>query len=223
MAGSGLFSNKAGVLAHLLVSHGTLREVNDVRQDLGSTFGPVAAITVEEFTNPATGATTDLLAATASTVAVQTYTAGTLLAPGIASLAALPRNITFTTAGSTATDAPATVVVTGTYRGKVQTETVTVSQTAATATGLKPFSTITSIVYAAGDGTGATVAIGIGGGIGVTMVPKSRAGGVTLISENVDGAKVTSGALTAAGLYTPATAPNGVHDYCAYYEYNPLV
>jgi hypothetical protein len=220
MSGSGLFSNKGPLKPHLLQqSGGIAAEVLDLRRDVGTAMGSMAAIAVDEFTNPAAAGAADLEAATATTVAPRTVT--TFLAPGIAKLAAFPRNITLTTAGATPADAPATAVVTGTYRGKAQTETITVAQTATIATGVEPFSTITSVAYAAADGTGATVSIGVGAGLGTGEVPKSRAGLVSPIREIEVGVAVTTGVLTAVGLYTPAIAPDGIRDYAIYYEYDP--
>jgi len=217
--GSGLFSTQQARLAHLVRGAGGLPgEIADVRNDVLVTLAPLAAIGVEEFTNAAAAGAADLAAAAATTVAPQTVS--TFLAPGIAKLAAFPRNITLTTAGVTPADAPATAVVTGTYRGKAQTETITVAQTATIATGVKPFSTIARVVYAAADGTAATISIGVGAGLGVSEVPKSRAGLVAPIREIAVGVVVTTGTLTTAGLYTPAAAPDGVKDYAVYYEYD---
>lgn len=221
-AGSGLFTGVGPLKPHLMQQTGGIAaEVNDLRNDLSKRMSPMAAIAIDEFTNPAAPGAADLLAATASTVAVQTYTAAQLLAPGLAKLAAYPRNVTFTTAGVTPTDAPDTVTVVGTYRGKAQSETISVAQTATIANGTKPFSTITSITYAAGQGTAATVSIGVGQGLGVSQVPLSRAGLVAPVREIAVGAAVTTGALTATGLYTPATAENGTNDYAVFYEYDP--
>lgn len=218
-SGSGLFKTQHPIKAHLLQQQGGISaEVQDVRNDILAVLSPLAALSVDEFSAPAAAGAADLLAATASTVAIQTVLTAGLLAGGIAKLKAFPRNVTFTTAGTTASDAPANVVVTGTYRGLPQTETITLAQTATIATGVKPFSTISSVVYAAGDGAGATVSIGVGAGLGVTMIPKSRAGLVGIFREIVDATVVTTGAITATGLYTPATAPNGTHNYCVYYD-----
>jgi hypothetical protein len=112
-------------------------------------------------TYPAAAAT--LLAATATTVAIQTYTAATLLAAGVTQLNRYPSYLTFTTAGGTPADAPADVVITGTNAdtGLADTETVTISQTAGIATATKRFlATGISIAFAAGDGTDATISIG---------------------------------------------------------------
>ncbi len=213
MSGSGLFSKKRAARPHL--SQG---EVADLRDDVEDVFDDMAAIGVDEFTNPAAAGAADLEAATACTVAPRT---AVLLAPGLAKLAAYPRNVSFTTAGNTPADAPATAVVTGTYRGKPQTETVNIPQTATIALGTKPFSTISSIVYAAAQGTDATVSIGVGTGVGTTKKPKARAGAVNLVREVAVGALVTNGVLTAEGLYTPNTAPDGTRDYCIYFEFDP--
>jgi len=113
----------------------------------------------------AVAADTDgLLAATATTVGVQSYTDEDLDAAGIASLDAYPRALTFTTAGGTPSDAPATVSITGfDVNGAGQTESaLAISQSAATVTSTKKWrGTGLTITYAAGDGADATVAIGL--------------------------------------------------------------
>jgi hypothetical protein len=219
-AGSGLFTKESAAIPHL--SSG---ELKDLRDDVARTFLPMAAISVEEFTNPAAGGAAVLLAAAATVAAPVTVLASGLLAPGLAILAAQPRNITFTTAGGTAADAPATATITGTDRnGKAQTETVNLAQTATIATGVKLFKTIVKIDYPAADGTGGTVSIGIGNAMPLSKTPKARAGAALPIREIVDGALVTTGAIDATNKsYTPATAPNGTHDYAVFYEYDPTV
>jgi len=164
--GSGLFSNAGPLKPHLLQqSGGIAAEVNDVRRDVGSAMAPMAALTVDEYTNPAGTAalaTNALLAATATVAApVQVLAAG-LVAAGLAQLAIWPRRLTFTTAGSTPADAPATVTIVGTDAyGNAQTESgLALAQTGATVTSTKHFKTIVSIDYPAADGTDATVAIG---------------------------------------------------------------
>jgi len=225
-AGSGLFSNQAAQIPHLVPTGGggVAGEVGDLRADVSRTLSPMAAITVEEFTNPVAGGAAVLKAATATTVSPATVLEAALLAPGVAILAAQPRNLTFTTAGATPADAPATALITGTRSGVAQTETVTLAQTAATATGVKLFSTVTSIVYAAADGTAATVAIGIGDAMPLTKTPKARAGLTAAVREIAVGVVVTTGTISATNKsYTPAASPDGVKDYCVYFEYDPLV
>ena len=215
MSGSGLFKKEGAAIPHL--SKG---EVADLRGDVARTLEPMAAITVEEYTNPAAADAAGLEAATATTVAPRTVTS--FLAGGVAALAAYGRNVTFTTAGATPADAPATAVITGTdMDGKAQTETVNLAQIATIASGVKAFKTITKVEYAAADGTGATVSIGFGLKLGVKKSPKVRAGLAALIREIEVGALVTTGALDGPNrTYLPATAPDGTRDYAIYYEYD---
>jgi hypothetical protein len=218
--GSRLFTNQGAARPHSMP-----REVEDLRNDVAATLLPMAAITVDEFTNPLTAAAAGLLAATATTVAVQTVLEAALLQAGRDELAANPRNLTFTTAGVTPADAPATVVITGKDAdGKAQTETVNIAQTATIANGVKAFSKVTSIVYAAADGAAATVSIGYGNVLGVKKKPKVRAGLAALVREIANGALVTTGSLDATNkTYTPAAAPDGAKDYAVFYEYDPTV
>jgi hypothetical protein len=218
--GSGLFTDQKAAVPHSMT-----REVEDLRNDTARVLKPMCAMTVDEFTNALAASAAGLKAATASTVAVQTVLEADLLAGGKTELAANPRNVTFTTAGATPADAPATAVVTGfDAEGKAQTETVTLAQTATIANGVKAWSKITSIVYAAGDGAGATIAIGYGVVLGLTKTPKTRAGLTSAVHEISGGAVVTTGTLDATNkTYTPAAAPDGARDYAVYYEYNPLV
>ena len=187
--------------------------------------GGVARNWTDEWINPAAAAVAGLKAATASTVAVQTVLTAGLLAPGVAALLDFPRNVTFTTAGATAADAPATALITGTdIDDAALTETVTIAQTATIAQGAKCFKTVTSIVYAAGDGTGATVAIGFGQKFGLTKKIKTLGGGVAVINEIAIGARVTTGTFAdyttspPYGNYSPAAAPDGVNDYAVTYQ-----
>ncbi len=143
-----------------------------------------------------------------------------------------PRNITVTTGGTTPADAPANVTINGKVRdsqGRLidQTETIAVSQTAATVAGTLAFSQVTSIEEEQADGTAATLAYGFGDLIGLGKPLVSRAGLEAVLHEIVAGAEVSTGvfvdAATAApnGTYTPATAPDGANDYAVYYEYDP--
>jgi hypothetical protein len=164
--GSGLFSKAVAKFAHLIKPGGGLSgEIYDLRQDINGALSPNSAIAVEEMQPVSNGAlaTNSLHAATATVASPTTILAAALVAAGLAHLAAWPRQVTFTTAGGTAADAPATATITGTdQNGAAQTETVTLAQTAATASGVKFFGTITKIDFPAADGTGATIAIGIG-------------------------------------------------------------
>jgi hypothetical protein len=108
-----------------------------------------------------------LLGATATVAAPVTVLAAALLSGGVAALLLNPRRLTFTTAGGTAADAPASVTIVGTdYADAAQTESaLALSQTAATVTSAKAFKTITSIASLTADGTDATIAIGYSNGV----------------------------------------------------------
>lgn len=179
----------------------------------------------DEWTNPLASAAAGLRAAFATTVAIQTWTASDLLTAGKDELAARPRNLTFTTAGATPSDAPASCVVTGTdIDGEVLTETFTLAQTATIAEGAKAFKTITSVVFAAGDGTGATIAMGYGNKFGLSKKAKVRTSIVNVLREISAGSFVTNGTFVVPaagppyGTYTPNTAPDGANDYAVTYE-----
>jgi len=179
----------------------------------------------DELTNPLAAAAAAIRAAFATTVAVQTWTTPNLIGGGAAELLANPRNVTFTTAGATPSDAPATVVVTGTdVDGEAITETLNVPQTATIVEGAKAFATIVSVVFAAGDGTGATVAMGYGSKFGFRKKAKVRSAIVNVIREIAAGAFVTNGTFVVPatgapyGTYTPNTAADGANDYSFTYE-----
>lgn len=216
MSGSGLFVKESPVVPHL-----NKNEIADLRADVGRVFKPMAALTVEEWTDSAAGTAAALLAAAATVASI--VTVSSFLAPGVAILAAGARNLTFTTAGGTAADAPANAVITGTdANGAQQTETVALAQTGTIASGVKCFKTVTKVVYPAADGTGATVSIGIGNLLGLTKTPKARAGLAKAVMEIAAGAVVTTGTLDATNkTYAPAAAPDGAKDYAVFYEYVP--
>lgn len=190
--------------------------------------GATSQVVVSEYTNPIAADAAGLQALTATTVAPRTVLAAAMLAPGIAELDARPRNITITTAGSTASDAPATAVVTGIGPdGNAQTETLTVPQTATIVAGAKCFKgTGLSVAYAAGDGTGATNSIGFGVKMALTQKIKSRAGRLAVIQEVAAGSVVTNGTFVSPttsppyGSYAPNTAQDGANDYSVTYEHD---
>lgn len=165
--GSGLFGDQGPMKPHLVRgSGGVAGEISDLRGDIGRTVAPMAAITVDEFTNPAQLAATAVdavLVATATVAAPVAVLAAGMIAAGLARLSVWPRPLVFTTAGVTEADAPATVLVTGTDPyGAAQTETLALAQTAADATTVKAWGSVTRVDYPAADGTDATVAIGLG-------------------------------------------------------------
>ncbi len=120
---------------------------------------------------------------------------------------------------------PASIVITGTdVDGTAQSETLVLSQTAATVTSAKLYKTLTSIVEAAGDGTDGTLAFGFGVALGLSRMPKLRAGAISVLNENAVGARVTTGTFTVPasalpyGSYTPSSAADATRDYAIAYE-----
>lgn len=215
MSGSGLFTSKKAKRTHLLQGGGLASEIADVRKDIEDELSPLAAITVEGWTNPAAASTNSLKTSTAS---VTTAASGTLAVPAGALGA---RNVTVTTSNHSATW-QGNVVFTGKYKGLPQTETLAMANNT-TIVGTKPFDLNQPVHYALdaqADALG-TYTFGHGTGIGVSVTPKTRAGGVSIIREIIDGTLITTGVLTAAGLYTPATAPDAAHDWTIYFEFVP--
>jgi hypothetical protein len=180
---------------------------------------------VQTWTDPVAASANGLRAATATVATTSTVLAAALEAAGKAALLANPRNVTFTTAGGTAADAPATATITGTdIDDNALTETVNLAQTATIASGVKAFKTIVSIAFAAGDGTDATVAIGFGSVFGLAVKPKLRSGIVAVVQEYAAGALATNGTFVVPatsppyGTYAPNSAPDGSKDYAVRFE-----
>lgn len=227
-SGSGLFKNARAKREHLTQGTGGLSgEIGDLRADVAKALGPVAALSVEEYIDVPAAGTALLKSAAATAASAQVFKTTDLNGSVGANAIVPPRNVTVTTAGGTAADAPATATIKGfDAQGKALSETITVSQTAATAAGTKCFAKVTEIDLPAADGTGATLAFGLGALIGLSRKPKVRGGGVPLFFEVVDGAIVTSSPGTLStpttnapfGAYSPSTAPNGTHDYAIYFE-----
>lgn len=227
-AGSGLFSTARGVKPHLVSGKtGVAGEVDDLRKDLSAALAPLANIVVEEFVNPIVGGAATLRIATATVTAAVTLAPAALTAATLTNMELAPRQLVFTTAGTTAAHAPATVTIKGTdARNKVLEETLALAQTATTATSVNFFKTITSLEFPPGDGTGATVAIGTGAKIGLSQVPKVRSAATVIIKELEDGvAAAVAGTLEAPGVaigpygaYTPDSTLDGALDFVLFYE-----
>ncbi len=221
--GSTLFNKSKPQKTNLVAPGSDLGgEIFDLRADLKTIFNSLAPITVDEFTNPPVADVDAIKTAFTSVASPVTYSGAQLNGVVGAGTMAIPRNITVTTgAGGTPADVPANLTVTGTYKGKPQSEVIAISQTAATVAGTKPFDKVTSLALDAGQGTGGTLEVGFGAALGMSFKPKARGGGTLLVREIAVGALVTNGAITALGLYTPNGAPNGTNDYAIYYEYDP--
>jgi hypothetical protein len=217
--GSGLWSTQAPLFAHLAKGyHGLIGEVADVRRDLGIVLSPLKAVVVEEYDTPQPALPTAIVLVTATVLAAISLSGAALTgAIGATGVISPPRNVEVVTAGTTPTHAPATFTINGLDAwGRPLSETITgTSGGAATYAGVKCFAKVLSVVAPAATGTDATYSVGTGIVIGLSNYTKIRAGlALPLIGkEIVDGAAVTSGALTLSttnppfGAYTPATAP----------------
>ena len=216
--GSGLWKNQKATLAHLIVGKGGLSgEVMDVRLDIAAVLTPLVAVAIEEYLLPQPALPTAIMPVTATLTTAQTYRLTALSGSIGQGAISPPRNITVTTAGTTATDAPATATINGLdAQGNVISETITgVNAGAATYSTKSCFARVTSVVFPAAAATDATVSVGTGIIIGLSQTPKLRAGQLLPLvrREVVDGSVVTTGVYTLPatnppyGAYTPASAP----------------
>lgn len=114
---------------------------------------------------PAAAGAAALLAASSLTTSGTTTLTPTTTAPDV------PRNITITLGGTTASIGAGTATVTGTnVEGKVITEDYTVvAATGGLLTGNKAFRTVTSVSFPATSGAGATASIGYGSKLGIGL------------------------------------------------------
>jgi hypothetical protein len=164
----------------------------------------------------AAGATTAVLAATATVVVGRTLNSGnaTITNPDV------PRALTITAAGTAADIAAGDVVITGTnVQGKTIVENFTMANDlAGTVTGIQAFKTVTSIVFPAADGTGATISVGTSNKLGVNHPLFPGKTSVVVLSQSAVDATplqqavptvVTDGEQVEYNLITPATTPNG--------------
>lgn len=231
-AGSGLFDEGPRQGRFTQGKGGVAGEIDDLREDVKRNLAPLSAFTVREFINPILGAAGSLKAATAT--AAETVVLGTadLIEAALTNMADNPRQLVFTTAGATPAHAPATATVRGKDpRGEPLTEVVSLVQEAGAVTTKYFFSELDeeeAVSYVAADGTGATIAVGLGAKLGLSYAPKVREGGAVLLAgELEDGAAPTAGVVAAGandlpyGSYTPNSALNGAHDFIVSYEFDP--
>ena len=234
-SGSGLFDERAKQARFVAGKGGVPGEVHDLREDVERNLQPLASATVREYINPILGTATSLLAAAASVAAPVVLGASALTGATLTNMLDNPRQLVFTTAGTTASDAPANVVIKGKDpRGKRIEETLVLSQVAGAVTTVNFFSELDAdeaITYPAADGTGATVAIGVGAKLGLSYAPKARTSAVLLFAEfEGAAAAATAGVVTPAGAsdlpygsYTPDSALNGALDFIVSYEFDPAL
>ena len=221
--GSGLWSKQTPTKKHLIDGPGGIaKEVQDVRLDLAAVLQPLVGVAIEEYVDPPAAVATAIMLVTPSQVGTIKYQYAGLTGTVGSGVISPPRNIEVVTAGSTATQAPTSVTVVGfDVQGNALTETITgTAAGAGTYVGVKCFAKVTQVTFTGGTGTGATVSVGTGSVIGLSYMPRTRAGmavtagsGAMIRREVFDAALVTNGALTAAatnppfGAYTPGTAP----------------
>lgn len=213
MSGSGLFSAaKARLPSMVKLGQGGLAgEIADLREDVRNTLAPLACLVVDEFTNAAASTASNVMAATASQVAARTLlpgaaAQGVLTNTILASLASAPRQLTFTTAGATPAHQPAFATIHGKdERGRPQVEKVDLRQTAGAFTSTLFFSDVDKIELAGGEGTGATLAIGLGTKIGLSRKLVKRAGRAAVLQEVSGGSVVTNGTFATAADGTAAS------------------
>lgn len=219
--GSGLFGNANPAIPHLVKGPGGLKgEVFDLRGEIKEAFEPLAALTVDEFTNPVAASATAIKTAFATAITAQVFTGAALNGAVGATTMTPPRNITVTAAAN-AGGYLGNATITGTFRGVAQTETIAITDST-TVAGVKMFDKVTSISIPIQPDALGSISVGTGVLLGLAKTPKARAGLATVIKEVVDAVVVTTGTLSATNSsYTPAAAPNGAHDYALYYEYVP--
>jgi hypothetical protein len=221
MNGSGLWGTQSPTHPHLIIGPGGIaKEVADVRRDLMATFAPLVGVAIEEYDAPPAAVPAAIMAVTASSLSAQDYQYAQLTGSVGDGAISPPRNMTVTTAGTTATHAPASLTVNGfDAQGNALSETITgTNGGAATYTGIKCFAKVNSVVTPAGTGTDATLSVGTGAVIGLSSTPMLRTGQLVGLVRNeiVDGALVgppATGTLSTVaahppfGAYVPATAP----------------
>jgi hypothetical protein len=227
--GSGLFSKMSYAFAHLVKpGPGVSGALHDLRSDVSKALKPLAALTVDEFTDAPVADTDAFRTAGATSTTAQNWTGSAL--NGVVGQAALAyaRPVTVTTTDSAGSYAGA-VTVTGTdVTGKSQTDTITITNNTTTSS-TKLFKTVTKLAVPAQLNTSGNLQVGFGAALGLSKPIVARAGRQAVVQEVSVGAVVTTGTFASAasagpcGSYTPAAAPDGTRDYAVYYEYDGTV
>jgi hypothetical protein len=221
--GSNLFAKQHPAVPHLVTGkQGVPGEVDDLRRDVSTVLGGLAALTVDEWADVPAADPVGVLASTLTTTAAVTHAVDITLDP--------PRNVTLTCDDS-ATTWSGSMTVTGTdVNGDAITETVAFTNNTLTA-GLKAFAHISSLARPAQLDALGHYSVGFGTLIGLAKKIKSRAGALAVVMEIEVGVVKACDALVGTyvapatgapnGTYDPGTAPNGTNDYAVYYEYDP--
>jgi len=218
--GSGLFNTRNARKPHLGAGPehaGALGEISALRSDLKGELSALAGLVVEEFTNPPTGTVNAIKLAFATALTAQVFLGAQLDGATGSGVMSPPRNVTVTAAANVG-GYLGSVTIKGMSRGVPQTELVVITA-ASTTTSLKAFDQVTEIDIPIQPDALGLISVGFGVVIGLAKNPLARAGLTESLKEIVDGAVVVTGVLSATnGTYTPAAAPNGVHDYAVFYE-----
>jgi hypothetical protein len=227
--GSGLFSTKGPQKPHLVHGKkGVAGEVDDLRRDVLAEMEPMAALTVEEWTNVAQADTDGVLASVATTTAAVTHEAADLVG-GDSVVLDPPRNLTLKCDDSAATWAGDLTATGAAINGDAITEDIAFTNNATTP-GAKCFARVDSLSRGAQvDGNG-HYEVGFGTIIGLAKPMKTRAGAGCALASVEAGTLAAAPAGTVApaatgapnGSYDPSAAPNGTNDYALYYEYSPV-
>lgn len=169
-----------------------------------------------------------VLGATATVVAGRTIVSG-ITNPDV------PRNLTITTGSTVADIAAGNVTIYGTnVEGKAISETFTMSDNLnGSVTGNKAFKTVTSVVFPAADGGGATISVGVGSKLGLNhkLVPNKTS--IVVVQDTaIDGSNPTVQAAPSASTVdaedvenntvTPATAPDSSTFLTIIYWYHQI-
>lgn len=181
MAGSGFFANRS--IPHLTQSHGAV-----TGDDVAVVMQPMAALTIEEWSNLA-AADDDALKTSIASSASDVVYATTDLNGAVGTTKMIPpRNVTITSTSHADIDAVAVVVRGKDVNGNVLTETITLTNGGGvTDAGVKCFSSVTSITVPAQSGAGGALQFGFGTKVGFSKKIKARAGLSALTREIVGG------------------------------------
>lgn len=228
--GSGLFSNKRAHKPHLVEGKGGVPgEVDDLRRDVTSTLAALAALTVEEFTDPPAAAVAGVLASVASQAAAASYVAADLVGGAAVELDP-PRNPTLTCDDS-ATTWTGNVTITGVDANGDAASAVIAFTNNATTPAAVALARIDSIDADAQNNALGNWSVGWGDVIGLGKPLVSRAGAAMVVQEIEAGTVLAADAVTGTfvdaatsapnGTYEPATVPDGTNDYALLYEYDP--
>jgi len=188
----------------------------------------MAALTVQEWVDPAAADVDAIVTSVATAATVQTFLGAGLDGVVGAGVMDPPRNITITSDLQADHDAVAVVIDGTDIDDNVVQDTITKTDGGnVTDVGVIAFKTVTLITVPAEAGAAGLMEFGFGDLIGLEKALITRAGLAAVLQENEAGTIVTTGTFVDAagsppyGTYDPATVPDATNDYALYYEYDP--